>query len=142
VARVVIDSNILLAARLERDTNHERATPITDAIDHGTLPTAVVLSDVLAETLNYLNERAGHAVAAGTLDALIESSGFEIVRSTKSDFDAGRSLFRTYEVLSLTDGEIAAHMQRTDREYLYSFDDDFDAVEHITRLETADNPFA
>ena len=140
--QVVLDANVLIAARLKRDSNHERATPITDGIDRGTLPSAVILNDVLAETLNYLNERAGHAVAVRTLDALIESSGFEIVRSTKSDFDAGRSLFRTYEKLSLIDGVIAAHMQRTGRNYLYSFDDDFDTVEHITRLETADNPFA
>lgn len=142
MSQVVIDATVLIAARLKRDSSHERATPITDGIDHGTLPSAVILSDVLAETLNYLNERAGHTVAVRTLDALIESSGFEIVRPTKIDFDAGRSLFRTYEKLSLTDGVIAAHMQRTDCDYLYSFDDDFDVVGRITRLETADNPFS
>lgn len=32
-------------------------------------------------------------------------------------------------------------MTRQDVEYLFSFDDDFDAVEGLTRLETADNPF-
>ena len=32
-------------------------------------------------------------------------------------------------------------MQRENVEYLYSSDDDFDAVEGLTRLETADNPF-
>lgn len=141
MARVVIDSNVLLAARLERDSNHERAMPITDAVDHGTLPSVVVLTDVLSETLNYLNERVGHTVAVRTLDALVESSGYEIVRSTKGDFDAGRSLFRTYDGLSLIDGMIAAYMHRTDCTYLYSFDDDFDAVGDITRLETADDPF-
>lgn len=141
MVRVVIDSNVLLAARLERDSNHGQATPITDAIDNGTLPPVAVLTDVLGETLNYLNGRAGHTVAVKTLDALVESSGFKIVRSTKSDFDAGRSLFRTYEELSLIDGVIAAYMHRSDCKYLYSFDDDFDAVGEITRLETTDNPF-
>jgi predicted nucleic acid-binding protein len=32
-------------------------------------------------------------------------------------------------------------MRRTDIEYLYSFDDGFDGVGDISRLETADNPF-
>jgi predicted nucleic acid-binding protein len=32
-------------------------------------------------------------------------------------------------------------MQRTGVEYLYSFDDDFDCLEWITRLATAENPF-
>jgi hypothetical protein len=34
------------------------------------------------------------------------------------------------------------YMQREGIEYLYSFDDDFDALGGITRLETPDNPFA
>ncbi len=32
-------------------------------------------------------------------------------------------------------------MQREGIEYRYSFDDDFDAVEGVTRLETPENPF-
>lgn len=32
-------------------------------------------------------------------------------------------------------------MERENIEYLYSFDDDFDALENVTRLATADNPF-
>jgi len=32
-------------------------------------------------------------------------------------------------------------MEREDIEYLYSFVDDFDALENITRLATADNQF-
>jgi predicted nucleic acid-binding protein len=32
-------------------------------------------------------------------------------------------------------------MKREGIEYLYSFDDDFDAIEGLTRLETPGNPF-
>jgi len=32
-------------------------------------------------------------------------------------------------------------MEREGIEYLYSFDDDFDALDAVTRLNTADNPF-
>lgn len=33
-------------------------------------------------------------------------------------------------------------MQREGIEYLYSFDDDFDVINDITRLETPNNPFS
>jgi hypothetical protein len=53
----------------------------------------------------------------------------------------GRSLFRRYESLSLTDAIIVATMQRNGLEYLYSFDGGFDTVPGLTRLTTADDPF-
>jgi len=141
MAAVVVDANILIAARLSRDQNHERGTAITEAIDQGQLPTAYVLSDVLEAVINYLQARGGHDIAVETLDALIESSGFSLKQTPKSDFDAGRSVFRQYESLSLTDAVIVAAMQREDIEYLHSFDDGFDSVSGITRLTTPDNPF-
>lgn len=141
MARVVVDANVLIAARLSRDRNHERASEIAGRIDRNDLPTACVPSDVLQEVVNYLQARSSHDVAVRTLDALVESSGFALVHTTKRDFDAGRSLFRRYEPLSLTDGIIAATMDRLELEHLYSFDDGFDAVEDVTRLTTPDNPF-
>lgn len=141
MAAVVVDANVLIAARLSRDQNHERGIAISDAIDQGTLPTAYVLSDVLEEVLNYLQARGGHNIAIETLDALLESSGFSLKQTPKSDFDAGRSVFRQHESLSLTDAVIVAAMQREDIEYLYSFDDGFDRISDITRLTTPQNPF-
>lgn len=138
---VVVDANVLIAARLSRDQNHKRGTAIADAIDHGDLPTAYVLSDVLEEVINYLQARAGHDVASETLDALIESSGFALTQTSKTDFNAGRSIFRRYESLSLTDAVIVATMQRDEIGYLYSFDDGFDGVPDLTRLTTPENPF-
>jgi hypothetical protein len=139
---VLTDSNIIIAARFSRDQNHNRANEITAAFDHGDLPIGHIPSDALEEILNYVNERGSHEAAVATLDKLQESSGFEIVYTQKSDFDAGRSLFRQYEGLSLTDGVLAAYMQRVGIEHLYSFDDDFDTVGGITRLDTAVNPFS
>ncbi len=141
MAVVAVDANILIAARLARDQNHDRGKTIAEAIDQGHLPTAIVLSDVLEEVINYLQARGGHDIAVETLDALIESSGFELKQTVKSDFDAGRSVFRQHESLSLTDSIIVAAMQRADIAYLYSFDDGFDSVSSITRLTTPDNPF-
>ena len=141
MARVVVDANVLIAARLQRDQNHDRGLAITRAFDQGTLPTALVLSDVLSEVINYLQARSSHDVAEATLDALIESSGFDIVHTPKAEFDAGRSVFRTHDGLSLTDSVLVAAMQRRDIEYCYSFDDGLDAVDGLTRLTTPTNPF-
>lgn len=141
MARVVVDANVLIAARLARDQNHDRGRAISEAIDRGALPTGYILSNVLEEIVNYLQARSGHETATETLDALIESSGFVLTQTPKSDFDAGRSLFRRHESLSLTDAVIVAAMQRLDIEYLYSFDDGFDSVEGISRLTTPDDPF-
>ncbi|MFC7018176.1 MULTISPECIES: type II toxin-antitoxin system VapC family toxin [Haloarcula] len=141
MAAVAVDANVLIAARLSRDQNHERGDAITRAMDHGTLPIAYVLSDVLEEVVNYLQARAGHDVATETLDAILESSGFSLQQTSKSDFDAGRSVFRRYESLSLTDAVIVAAMDRTDVDYLYSFDDGFDSVPEVTRLTTPENPY-
>jgi len=141
MAQVVVDANVLIAARLSRDQNHSRGAAITQAIDEGEIPTAYVLSDVLEEVVNYLQARSSRDVAAATLDAIIGSRGFELTHTQKTDFDAGRSLFRRYDTLSLTDAIIVAAMQRLDRTYLYSFDDGFDTVADITRLTTATTPF-
>ncbi len=141
MARVVVDANVLIAARLSRDQNHDRGMAIARGIDQGRLPTAYLLGDVLEEVMNYLLARSSHSVATETLDGLIESSGFDLLYTPKTDFDAGRALFRRYESLSLTDAIIVAAMQRTETEYLYSFDDGFDSVPDITRLSTPDAPF-
>jgi predicted nucleic acid-binding protein len=141
MARVVVDANVIIAARLARDSNHDRGRALATAFDRGDLPTAYVLSDVLEEIYNYLNARAGHQVATKTLDALIESSGYEIAFTAKTDFDAGRSLARKYDTLSLTDAVIVAFMQREEIEYCYGFDDGFDAVDAVTRFVTPDSPY-
>jgi predicted nucleic acid-binding protein len=141
MARVLVDANVLIAARLTRDQDHDRGKILTDAFDDGSLPAAYVLSDVLEEVMNYLQARSGHGTAVETLDAIVESRGFEVLFTPKRDFSGGRSLFRKYDQLSLTDAVIVAAMDRFDIEYLYSFDDGFDAVDGITRLTTPDDPF-
>ncbi|WP_225335198.1 type II toxin-antitoxin system VapC family toxin [Halomicrobium urmianum] len=141
MATALIDSNVLIGARIATDQHHETGHAIATGIDGGSLPTGRIPDDVLSEVLNYLHTRAGNEVAVETLDAIQASVDFEVDGTTKTDFDAGRSLFRQYDGLSFTDAVIAAYMRRTGIDYLYSFDDDFDAVDGITRLDTVTNPF-
>ncbi|WEL16315.1 PIN domain containing protein [Halorhabdus sp. SVX81] len=141
MARIVLDTNVLFAAASARDRYHDRAREIVRGIDHGDLPEAVVSNYVLPETLNLTREKLGPEAANALLDRLLEGSHFEVVHAPRADFNAAQALFRRYDALSFVDATIVAYLEREGSEYLYSFDDDFDAVEELTRLDTAVNPF-
>jgi len=138
----VVDANILIDYKdTSPDTRHERAENIVYAIDRGNLPTARVTNYVRLETLNWIYERQRHDIAVDLKGRLANSAGFELVHCAQKDFHRAMELFEGYESLSFGDATIVAYMQRTGIENLYSFDDDFDGIEGITRLDTADNPF-
>jgi len=141
MAVALLDTNVLFASASARDEFHDRAREIIRRIDHSELPEAVVTNYVVAETLNLSREKLGADAADQLLDRLIEGAHFEIVHAPKADFNAAQAVFRRYSELSFVDSTIAAYMDREDIGYLYSFDNDFDAVDGVTRFETADNPF-
>ncbi len=139
---VAIDTSVLLEFRRENGANYDRAQEIVTGIDTGTLPTAHVTDYVILETLNWLHGRKRHDLAVDTHDRLTDSAGFEIVDSAQKDFTRAVELFRSRDV-AFGDATLAAYMERTGLEYLYAFDrHDFDTFDWITRLDTADNPFA
>jgi hypothetical protein len=138
---VLLDTNVLFATASARDDYHDTAREIIGGIDHGSLPTAVITNYVLAETLNLTREKLGPDAATAMLDRLIEGAHFEIAHAALADFTTAQELFRQYPAISFIDATIVAYAQREQIEYLYSFDDDFDEVEGIARLTTADDPF-
>ena len=139
--RAVVDTSVLFAAGYQRDASHEAALPILRGIDDQSLPEAVVLEYVLAETLNGLTTHAGHDAAVDFLDRIEANERFHTARLSSDEFATAKSLFRRYEGLSLVDGCIVAYMQSNGIEFLYAFDDDFDRIDDVSRLETATNPF-
>lgn len=141
MAVAVIDTNVLVARVSSRDVNHDTATRIVNAADNGDLPTMRVTNYVLTETLNYLHERQQHRVAVEFYNRLTEAAGFELVHVPKGVFSTAVELFERYDSLSFGDATIGAYMENEGLEYLYSFDDDFDAVDGFTRFETITNPF-
>lgn len=139
--RVLIDTSVLFAAVYRRDSAHADALPILHGIDDDSLPEAVVIEYVLAETLNGLTTHAGHEAAVDLLDRLEENARFHIEAVRGPAFATAKALFRQHRPLSFVDACIVAYMQSADLEYLYAFDGDFDAVDEIYRLETATNPY-
>lgn len=137
----VVDTGVLVGMADNDDERHDVAMEIVRGMDHGDLPTSRVTNYILLETLNWIHNRKRHAKAVETYERLNQSAGFEVLHAAQKDFLRAVELFETYDGLSFGDATIAAYMQREEIEYLYSFNDDFDTLDDITRLETADNPF-
>jgi uncharacterized protein len=141
MAIAIVDTGVLIGMADTDDQHHDSAMEIVRGMDHGDLPTGRVTNYVVLETLNWIHNRKRHETAVETYERLNQSAGFEVLHAAQKDFNSAVTLFQTYEGLSFGDATIVAYMQREGIEYLYSFDDDFDIIEDITRLETPDNPF-
>ena len=141
MAVTVVDTGILIGMADTDDQHHDIALEIVQAMDHGDLPTGRVTNYIVLETLNWIHTRKRHEKAVETYARLNQSAGFEVLQTAQKDFSRAVELFETYEGLSFGDATIAAYMEREGIEYLYSFDDDFDAIDGISRLETPNNPF-
>ena len=142
MAVALVDTNVLFAAASARDTYHDHASDIIRGIDHGELPAAIVTNYVVAETLNLATTKLSPEAATDLLNRLVAGSHFNITQTAQTDFNAAQPIFRQYDQLSFVDSILVAYMQRADIEYLYSFDDDFDAIDDVTRLASATNPFS
>ena len=139
--RALVDTTVLFAAAYRRDSEHEGALPILEGIDTADLPEAVVLDYVLAETLNGLTAHAGHDAAVDFLDRIEENTRFHIDSLTADALATAKALFRRHERFSFVDACLVAYMQAEGLEYLYAFDDDFDAAEGVSRLDVETNPY-
>ncbi|MFC7205058.1 PIN domain-containing protein [Haloferax namakaokahaiae] len=140
--RALIDTTVLFAAAYRRDGMHTEARPILQGIDDASLPEAVVLDYVLAETLNGLTTHAGHGSAVDFLDRLEENARFHIESVNSDAFATAKALFRRHRQLSFVDACIVAYMQTRGLGYLYAFDDEFDAIDDVYRLDTATDPYS
>ncbi len=142
MAVALVDTAVLIGMVDSDDQHHTVSMEIVRGMDHGDLPVGRVTNYVVLETLNWIHNRQRHEIAHETYTRLNESAGFEIHHAAQKDFMRALELFETYDGLSFGDASIVAYMDREDIEYVYSFDNDFDAIEGITRLETPDNPFS
>lgn len=141
MAVAVVDTGVLAGMADADDEHHDTAMEIVRAMDHGDLPTGRVTNYIALETLNWIHNRKRHQKAVETYERLNQSAGFEVLHAAQKDFTNALTLFQTYDGLSFGDATIVAYMEREGIEYLYSFDDDFDTLDGITRLETPHNPF-
>lgn len=141
MATVLLDANVVVGARLQRDQYHEPAADIVRAMDAGDLPRGRTTAYNLPEILTPIEKLGGDVPARETVEFLTESRGIAIEQISRDDFTRGLAIYRREDGVEVVDCLMVAYMQRVGLEYVYSFDDDFDRFEDLTRLETADNPF-
>ena len=124
---------VLIGAFYRNDQWHGQAAPIINDIDAGS-GQAYVSDFILAEVLNFLHQKAGHAAAVETLLALEAAENINLIRITDTRFAAGKAYFEKYSRLSLVDALTVACMKDLGISRIYSFDSDFDGVDGIIRL--------
>lgn len=140
--RALIDTSVLFAAGYRRDAAHQDGLAILRGMDDGNLPEAVVLDYVLAETLNGLTVKAGHENATDFLHRIDTNERFHVERLSADSLATAKSLFERHQALSFVDACIVALGRERETSYLYAFDDDFDHLAGVERLDTAVDPFA
>lgn len=127
---------------MRRDQWHDAGRAIVFGIDAGDLPRARLTYFCLPEVLTPIEKRAGDGPARETLAFLTESRGFDLVHTAWEDVTRGLAIYRREDGVEVVHCLTVAYMQRVGIEFVYSFDDDFDRFDGITRLATADDPFA
>jgi predicted nucleic acid-binding protein len=75
------------------------------------------------------------------LDRFVHGAQFELPYNPKKNDGTARSLFRSDGGLNFGDSLITAFARNEGIEYVYSFDDDYDRVDDIDRLNAAVNPY-
>ncbi len=96
---------------------------------------------MLVETLNGLKAYAGHDAAVDFLDRIESNTRFHVESPSADVLAAGKALFRRHESLSFVDACLLAYVDVDGYGYLYAFDDDFDVVADVYRLDTLTNPY-
>ena len=142
MTRALLDATVVIAAADDDDEDHEVGLAILQAVDAGTLPRGIVVSDALQESLNYVHERAGHAMATDLLDRFVQGARFEIPYNPQKNYGTARSVFRTDGRLNFGDAMQVTFMRSEGIKYIYSFDHDFDDIDGVERLNAAVNPYS
>lgn len=140
MAKALLDSNVVVGARMASDQHHDRGDAIVEAVDAGDLPACRLLQWNVPEITTPIERWAGDAPATETLEFLLESRGIEISDTTSDDFRTGCELYLREAAVELVDCIMVAYMRRVGIDYCYSFDDDFDRFDDVTRLSTPDHP--
>jgi predicted nucleic acid-binding protein len=142
MAQALVDTTVLYAAANRRASRHSTALDIVRGTDTGILPELVISDAMLVETMNGLTRDIGSEITIDFLSRLQSGEHFEIRREPTLVWNTALDTFERVDRLSLADAMLVTSARHHGIEYCYSFDDDFDGFDGITRLVTADNPFS
>jgi predicted nucleic acid-binding protein len=139
--RSLVDTSVLFAAAYRRDENHSSGYRIVSGIDSGELPETVILDYVLAETLNGLTQTVGHSGAVEFLDRIESNVRFSVGSLRDAEFAVAKDEFRRHDGFSFVDSAVSVYARSRGIRYLYAFDDDFDRIGALSRLNDHVDPY-
>jgi predicted nucleic acid-binding protein len=130
---VFVDSSALFALFHRRDERHDNARAFHDLLRSDEIPyRRLVTNDyVLDEVATGLHGRTSRERALQALETVERNEVYAIEFVNPNTFDGGRTRFAEYHDidLSFTDCVIAAHMDATGIDHVFTYDDDFDALD-------------
>lgn len=141
MAAALVDTTVLYAVGNRRTHRHDEAIEIVRSADRGDLPQLRIPDHVLVETMNGLTRDVGHTTAVDMLGRFRSGTAFDVSREPDAVWSSGIELFERHERLSLADALTVASARHHEIEHLYSFDDDFDGLDGVSRLTVAVDPF-
>jgi predicted nucleic acid-binding protein len=132
-----VDTNAFVALFNEDDTYYERANAVMDGIQHGDLAYGPIFTSrfVISETVTTLLYGAGHREAVAALQAIRESSTFNILEVTEPIFTQTAAQFEEYDdqQISFVDHLNSVLSEEFDIDHIFAFEDDF-ATLGLTRV--------
>lgn len=129
-----IDTVTLFASFFVDEKHYAKAKKIVGAIADGEIKNVVFSDYILDELLTLARAKKGTAVSNEILEGLINSE-IEMVKIEQRHLTLAMELFKSYEKLSFTDCTTVALMLDLGIKEIYSFDQGFDSVTKIVRLE-------
>jgi predicted nucleic acid-binding protein len=123
---IIVDSSGLISLVVESDSNHGKALAIANQFV-GSQGKALVPAEVFAETLNILGKKFGHEYAAGTVQAVLESSAFAVVPTSDVTRIDAVEQFRTSPAgVSFTDCLVMKVADEFGTKVVFGFDKQFE----------------
>ena len=125
---IIVDSSGLISLVVQSDSNHSEAIAIANDFVGGQ-GKALVPAEVFAETLNILGKKFGHEYAAGTVQAVLESSAFAVVPTSDVTRLEAVDHFRTAPAgVSFTDCLVMKAADEFGTKDIFGFDKQFEAA--------------
>lgn len=131
----LVDSNVWIASKREKDELHEKGKKIIEKILSGEFGKVAITDYIIDEVITYLNVRDGFSVANEMLEDMENSDLIEMIFVDTLHFEKSKEIFKKYKILSFTDATCICVIEEKKLDGIISFDKDFDIVKGIKRME-------
>ena len=130
-----IDSVVWIGAKLKRDQWHKKSVPIIRKFLDKEIESVYLTDYIVLETVNFILRKGGFDAALETLNLFNNHEKIEIVNIDEITFARASMIFKDHPGLSITDASTVAAMEDLGIPQIYTFDEGFDRIEWIERLE-------